>query len=213
MKLPSVKEAEQLLEEAHEKNPGPWREHSYNVALAAHLIAECHPELDADATYILGLLHDIGRREGVTGMRHTLDGYTFLKALGYDDAARICLTHSLQLKEVHSIFGVWDCVPEEMAFIQSYIDELEYDDYDRLLQLCDALALAEGLCLLEKRFVDVALRYGVNEYTVPKWQKTLELKAHFEAFIGASLYSILPGVAQTTFGFNPVSPSSPRATS
>lgn len=200
MRLPARAEAERLLEQGHAKNPGPWLEHSKNVALAARLIAGRHPELDAEAAYVMGLLHDIGRQEGVTGMRHTLDGYTFLQGLGYEDAARICLTHSLQLKDIRSMFGVWDCAAEELAFMQRYIGGLEYDDYDRLCQLCDALALPEGLCLLEKRFVDVALRYGVNAYTVPKWRKTLELKAHFETVIGTSLYSILPGVVQTTFG-------------
>ena len=33
----------------------------------------------------MGLLHDIGRREGVTGMRHTLDGYRYLLEQGFDD--------------------------------------------------------------------------------------------------------------------------------
>ncbi len=200
MKLPSIAEAERLLAKGHAKNPGPWLGHSQNVALAARSIAGHHPDLDADIAYVLGLLHDLGRQEGVSGMRHAIDGYTFLTDLGYEDAARICLTHSLQLKDVRSIFGVWDCTKEEMAFIQGYVEGLEYDDYDHLLQLCDALALPEGLCLLEKRFVDVALRHGVNEYTVPKWRRTLELKTHFEGFIGHPLYSVLPGVAQTTFG-------------
>ena len=83
MKVPSAEQAEQLLAEAETRNPGPWVAHSRNVALAARCIAEHCPELDADVAYTLGLLHDIGRQEGVTGMRHTLDGYTFLQDLGF----------------------------------------------------------------------------------------------------------------------------------
>ena len=205
MRVPSVAEAEALLEAGHAQNPGPWREHSCNVALSARRIAEgCrargHTHLDPEIAYALGLLHDIGRQEGVTNMRHTLDGYTFLADLGYEDAARICLTHSLQLQDTDYIFGVWDCSARELAFVRNYIAALSYDDYDRLFQLCDCLALAQGLCLLEQRMVDVALRHGVSEVTVPKWQATFDLKRHFETLLGGSIYAVLPGVVETTFG-------------
>jgi HD superfamily phosphodiesterase len=73
MKIPTLDVAERLLKEAETRNPGPWVAHSKNVALAAKCIAE-HSNLDAEAAYIMGLLHDIGRREGITKMRHTLDG-------------------------------------------------------------------------------------------------------------------------------------------
>ncbi len=49
-----------------------------------------------------------------------------------------------------------------------FLAKTEYDDYDRLLQLSDALALPDGLCLIEKRLVDGALRHGVNAFKLPK---------------------------------------------
>ncbi len=67
MTIPTLTQAQTLLAEAETRNPGPWVAHSINVARAAQLIAERHPDLDPDRAYILGLLHDIGRREGVTG--------------------------------------------------------------------------------------------------------------------------------------------------
>ena len=70
--VPSLETAEALLAEAAELNPGPWVAHSHNVALAAQCLAKAHPNLEPERAYILGLLHDIGRREGVTSMRHTL---------------------------------------------------------------------------------------------------------------------------------------------
>jgi HD superfamily phosphodiesterase len=75
LKIPSVEEAERLLAEAAASNPGPWVMHSRYVARAGQAIAARHPSLDGDAAYVLGCMHDIGRREGVTGVRHILDGY------------------------------------------------------------------------------------------------------------------------------------------
>jgi putative nucleotidyltransferase with HDIG domain len=200
MKIPTVEEAEQLLTEAEQRNPGPWVAHSRNVALAAKCIAE-HSNLDAEAAYVMGLLHDIGRREGITKMRHTLDGFRFLQSLGFDDAARICITHSFVLKNMDAHEGRWDCSSKELTFIADFVNATEFDDYDKLFQLCDALALAEGICLLEKRIVNVALRVGVNSQTVEKWKALFEVQNYFEQKIGQSIYKVLPGVVETTFGF------------
>jgi HD domain len=200
MKIPTLSEAEKLLTEAEKRNPGLWVAHSRNVALAAKCIAE-HSNLDAEAAYILGLLHDIGRQEGVTNMRHAIDGYTFLNSLGYDDAARIALTHSFPYKHADAIFGHWDCTIEERKMVEDFLEATTFDDYDRLLQLCDCLALPTGLCLLEKRMIDVALRHGVNEYTVPKWKAFVDIQKELEQKMGQSIYKILPGVVETTFGF------------
>lgn len=200
MKIPILSEAEQLLSEAEKRNPGPWVAHSRNVALAAKCIAE-HSNLDAEAAYIMGLLHDIGRREGITKMRHTLDGFRFLQGLGFDDAARICITHSFVLKNVNVYKGRWDCSAEDLAFIEKFLNETEFHAYDRLSQLCDAVAIDKGICLIEKRIVDASLRGGVNEYTVPKWKALFDVQLEFEKRIGQSIYKVLPGVIETTFNF------------
>jgi HD domain len=198
MKIPTLDEAEKLLTDAEQRNPGPWVAHSRNVALAAKCIAE-YSNLDAEAAYMMGLLHDIGRREGVTGMRHILDGHNFLKQLGYEDAARVCLTHSFPIKDIRVFMGHWDVNENEWVFIQEFQNKLEYNDYDRLMQLCDCLALPQGICLIEKRMIDVALRLGVTEYTVPKWKAYLDIKNYFEQQMGQSIYKVLPGVVETTF--------------
>ena len=164
-KIPTLDESTFLLAQAENRNPGAWVQHSIYTAKAAHLIAGQLPDLDPTTAYILGILHDIGRREGVTDMRHTLDGYTCLMASGFDDAARICLTHSFPIKYIHAGSGKWDCSDEELQFIEKFLAEVEYNEYDRLIQLCDALALPSGFCLIEKRLVDVALRRGVNPFT------------------------------------------------
>ncbi|MDF2673226.1 MAG: putative superfamily hydrolase involved in metabolism [Clostridiales bacterium] len=198
--VPNLKEAKAILEESAHLNPGPWVEHSIYVGKCAALIAEHDSELDKDRAYVMGMLHDIGRRFGKTNMRHVIDGYNFLMERGYPAGSQICMTHSFPYQYIDAIFGKWDCTDEEHEFAAKYIHNLEYNDYDKLIQLCDALALPEGYCLLEKRMMDVALRHGVNEYTVPKWKETFKIQKYFEGKIGCSIYSVLPGVVENTFG-------------
>jgi hypothetical protein len=161
--------------------------------------------LDPDVSYVLGLLHDIGRRDGSRGMRHAPDGYAHLSTLGYPDAARICLTHSFPppVKDVRYAFGEWDCPESEVRRVQAFLDGVEYTAYDRLIQLCDALALPEGPVLMEKRLMDVVLRHGLipgdPALTVAKWRAFLAVKDEFDAAVGGSIYDVLPDVVGNTF--------------
>ena len=202
MTIPTLAEAEEMLSEAGDLNPGPWTDHVRFVADGAERIARLHPELDPERSRILALLHDIGRREGRTDMRHVIDGYNYLRHRGLEDAARICLTHSFPVQDVDAASGEWDCSQEELASVRENLNGLEYGDYDRLLQLCDAIALPSGFCLIEKRLVDVALRRGINEMTTVKWKAFLHLERDFSKAIGRSIYSILPHVVENTFGFD-----------
>jgi len=199
LSVPTLEEAVCLMKEAECRNPGPWVQHSFFAAQAAQLIASHCPSLDPSLAYRLGLLHDIGRREGVSDMRHALDGYFYLAEAGYHAAARICMTHSFPLKNVYAISGEWDCSQAEIDFANDFLKNIEYTQYDRLIQLCDAVALPTGFCLIEKRLVDVALRRGVNPYTVDKCKAFLQLQREFEQTIGRSIYEILPDVVANTF--------------
>ncbi len=203
MNIPSIEQAEIIIQEAQALNPGPWVQHSLFVGKAAQAIAQHHPKLNSQVAFILGYLHDIGRRAGLTDMRHTLDGYDFLMEKGFDTAARICITHVFPLKDIHAVAGKWDCTQQELDFLNAYLSKIEFDAYDRLIQLCDAIALPTGYCLVEKRLMDVALRRGVNEFSVPRWNAFLDIQKEFESAIGQSIYRLLPGVVENTFGFNP----------
>ena len=199
MRIPDRDTATKFLLEAERLNPGNWVPHSLFTAQAAEAIAKVHPELDSEVAYVMGYLHDIGRRAGITYMRHSLDGYHFLQQQGYDDIARICITHTFWLKHLDEYPGKWDCSAEEIQFLESYITSIDYNEYDWLIQLCDCLALPTGFCLLEKRLVDVALRYGTTKYTAVKWNLLFENKVKFEQKIGRSIYDLLPGVRENTF--------------
>jgi hypothetical protein len=200
LKIPTTTEAEALLAEGGRLNPGPWVQHSLNVADAARRIAAATPDMDADAAYVLGCLHDIGRRFDGAGVRHALDGRRYLLELGYPDAARISLTHSFPYQDARAMFGAAQSPPEEVAEVAALLAPIQYDEYDRLTQLCDSLAMASGFVLIEKRLVDVLLRYGCNDLVVPKWQAVLDLKTHFDRRTGGSVYRLLPGVVENTFG-------------
>jgi hypothetical protein len=136
-------------------------------------------------------------------VRHILDGYAFLRDEGFPDAARVCLTHSFPVKDTGAYAGRWEGDASERRFVQAYLDAGPYTDYDRLIQLCDALALPDGFCLLERRFVEVTLRHGFNDLTLAKWRAYLAVRRDFEAILGTSIYHFLPGVVEHTFGFAP----------
>lgn len=92
-KYPSREVAEQELIDAGKLNPGKWVEHSHYVGEACRLIAQKCDTLDAEKAYILGLLHDIGRRIGFCGQKHVFAGYQYALKCGWEDVARISLTH------------------------------------------------------------------------------------------------------------------------
>ena len=190
--------AENALAQAERANPGPWADHCRYVALACQNIASRCPSLDADLAYIYGLLHDIGRYAGVTSERHLIDGYRYCMERGWEKAAQICISHAFMVKDISSSIGVFDLPPEDKAFMADFVKHAVYDDYDYLVQLCDALALPTGFCLLEKRFVDVAIRYGTHPATVDRWKAVLAIKARLEAAIGGSIYDCLPGAVENS---------------
>lgn len=191
-------QAEQELKNAVQMNPGPWDQHSYSVANNAKLIAQKVAGMDCEKAYVMGLLHDIGRRAGVTGIRHLFDGYDYLMSLGQPELARICLTHSFPIKDVNTFFGKYDCTKEQLAFLADYLEKTEFDDYDILIQLCDAISLPNGACIMEKRFVDVAMRHGLPSFTVEKWKAFMNTKKCFDNLCGCNIYSLLPNVLENS---------------
>ena len=184
-RYPSVPEAKEILAEAEQRNPGPWGDHSRTAAHCAERIAS-RSGLCPEKSYVLGLLHDIGRRFGKRHLGHVSDGYSYMMELGYPDAARICLTHSFNDMEIEGYVGNFDTTEEETALIRAKLAEIVPDDYDRLIQLCDAISGAEGVMDIIDRMSGVKRRYG--DYNRSKWNRNLELKAFFENRMQTDLY-------------------------
>ncbi len=187
--LPTREEAERLLREAEIRNPGPWGDHSRTAAHCAERIARACGDLDPEKAYILGLLHDIGRRFGVRHLGHVSDGYSYMQSLGYDEIARVCLSHSFNNGLPEDYVGKWDTSEQETLLIREALERQEPDDYDRLIQLCDALAGTVSVLDVEARMADVKQRYGF--YPQKKWDRNLALKAYFEQRMGGvSVYEV-----------------------
>lgn len=187
--IPTRIEAERLLREAEKCNPGPWGNHSRVTAHCAEKIAELCDGLDVEKAYVLGLLHDIGRKFGVRHLGHVSDGYTYMMSLGYDEAAKICLTHSFNNRSANEYIGKFDTSDEELKLINTALIKVVMDDYDRLIQLCDSLAGSEGVLDIEERMNDVKKRYG--RYPKEKWNSNIRLKEYFEKKTGKNIYDVV----------------------
>ena len=192
---PSRCMAELLLKEGVAKNPGPWKEHSYAVAEAAEKLAlavnkNCGKEkINPNLAYIYGLLHDIGRQEGFCYIAHVYKGYHFMMSFGYKNVARICLTHSFQRQIMDDWFGTVDLPQEKMNEIENLLGAIQYDDYDRMIQLLDSICAADGTKNLELRIADIKSRYG--SYPQGKKDKNFELKEYFEKLAGKNIYNVI----------------------
>ena len=142
--LPTPEEALKELEIAGEINPGPWTKHSINTGIAARNITEKIPGMDSEKAYVVGLLHDIGRKckfGFVDIPTHVHEGYKDCMEKGWDEAARICMTHSyLRMKDEFD----YEPETEQGKAIKEYVSNTEADDYDKLIQLCDSLAVDYG---------------------------------------------------------------------
>ncbi|MFR3411685.1 MAG: HDOD domain-containing protein [Coprococcus sp.] len=140
--LPTREEALKLIRDGLLFNPGPWGEHCLTAAHCAEKIASACGDMDVEKAYILGLLHDIGRK--------------------------------------------FDVTDEELIIIKTELAKTIYDEYDRLIQLCDCLAGAEGVLDIENRMNDVKKRYGF--YPQDKWNSNMNLKQYFEGKMNKDIY-------------------------
>jgi len=191
--IPTRAEAEDIFAWAYEKNPEPWAKHCQTVARAAETIAsKCG--LNPETAYIMGLFHDIGYcfyKNGKGSTCHIYSGYKLMMEKGYEAVARICLTHSFPSKDFRAYGGSdMTCSEEEKSFISAFIAEVEYDDYDKLIQLCDCYGTAQGIVPVEKRLMNVVMRHGFNEFTVNVWESFLGIKEYFDAKCGTNINNL-----------------------
>ena len=162
--LPTREEALKLIRDGLLFNPGPWGKHCLTAAHCAEKIASACGDMDVEKAYILGLLHDIGRKFGVRHLGHVYDGYVYMKSLGYDEVAKICLTHSFNNHTIDEYIGKFDVTDEELTIIKTELAKTIYDEYDRLIQLCDCLAGAEGVLDIENSIEKIKAEKEKDRY-------------------------------------------------
>jgi hypothetical protein len=123
-------------------------------------------------------------------LHHVYSGFELLKNKGYDQIAEICLSHSFPFQDIDEYFGKNDCSSEETEVIRSFLSNTVYNDYDRLIQLCDAIGTAKGVTLLEVRLMDVIRRYGFTKLTLNKIEVFFKLKAYFDTLCEMNIYDL-----------------------
>lgn len=181
------------------RQPQPWTFHqeyifhTTGVAKAAQKIAENTPYLNAEKAYILGLLHDYGKKydERAAGRFHAQVGYEELSVMGYTGAARICLTHSFPDKNFADA-DYSSCRPEWLVWAHQQLEKIEFDDYDRLIQLCDLFFEGLSKVSFERRFAGIQQRYNLRPEQLENLRRgAARNKAYFDALCGKDVYRLL----------------------
>ena len=189
MKL-TVEKARKMLEEARGKAPDDhWINHSICVGDSAGKIAE-KLNLDVDYAKTLGYIHDIGKSVGEF-REHVMNGYNYLKELGYDDEyANICLTHSYLNNDVYCTAGG---IPKDIPFRTEFIKKHEYTIYEKIINLCD-LMCKDVIMTVDKRLIDLIIRKGAYENTQYHIKETYKLKQYIDEQLGFDVYDLFPSI-------------------
>lgn len=202
MTIPSRQEAQKLFADIaakldvcdlqQGKEPQTSRIHFQNVASCAYKIATKISHLDEEKAYILGLLHDYGQLEETLDKNkfHGTAGYDLMMQKGYDEVAKICLTHS---------FPEYDFKPERFTYNQKevirarkIINNLTYDDYDLLIQYSDMLSCGKKITDLKSRIKYILKTYHTTRTDAKIRYKTmLKIKHHFDTLCGKDTYKLL----------------------
>lgn len=163
-----------------EDNPnfGKWVKHSYLIGKTARNIA-IEIGLDPDIAYAIGCLHDIGKYDKKKGARHILKGFELLRSETFFFPARIAMTHSFIIKDVNSYSGKMNIGQEDKKFIEDYLFQIEYNDYDKLIQLLDGLIKYEYLGI-EERAKRTREKHGDNGFYAEKIKRLKELETYFQ---------------------------------
>lgn len=127
--------------------------HIFNVAKIAEAIAkQTNGKLDPETAYTLGLIHDIGRikDETITKIPHGIEGYNYLMKTPYTALAPICITHNFIDKDIkQSDFPTYS--PELFKWTKEYLSNIEYNDYDRLIQVSDLFSRGKEIMSIRQR--------------------------------------------------------------
>jgi hypothetical protein len=92
---------------------------------------------------------------------------------------------------VHAYGGAFGLEEAEIQKMQETLQALKYDDYDRLIQLCDNICGASGIMRMEDRIADIISRYP--DYPEEKRRVTFGLIDYFETKTGQDIYMLSCG--------------------
>ena len=198
--LPTIEQAEKLftfitsftdeLNVKHGLPKGISAKHYKNVAYIASSIAK-KSNLDSEKAYILGLLHDYGEyiEDTIKGTFHGTSGYDEMMKKGYDEVAKICLTHSFFDQNINP--NDYSYNPSEILRAGNIIKTLNFDDYDKLIQLSDLMGAGDCITNIEDRLNKLAVKYNIRkELMINKIKKANALKEYFDKKCDCNIYNL-----------------------
>lgn len=169
-----------------------YRSHTIGVAEAAEAIAKHIDGMDSNKAYVMGLLHDYGKRinQNKEDKFHGIDGYEQMLEMGYPEVARICITHTFPQKDFNE---------QQYTFSQEWKDQsrkiisnIEYDDYDYLIALCDKMFEGLHKVSIKERVEKIGKRYNLGSLqTEILYNQSIELKQYFDNKANQDIYEIL----------------------
>lgn len=203
MSLPSKQEALAFFEYViAERNRSPFpfrpewekefRAHCFSVADIAAKIASQTPYLNSERAYLSGLLHDCGRikDEKSENVFHGWTGYQLMKKQGWDEIGRISVTYCFLNKDFNP--ELYPQARQDILHCKNYISDIEYDDYDKLLQLADMMNDRGKNCSLQYRCRSLAERYPVQEeFLTTHFSCAENLRLYFEVKCDCDIYQLL----------------------
>lgn len=167
-----------------------FRQHSFLVATIAETIAK-KAAMDSLKAYVFGLLHDSGRYrdERAEKLCHALEGYNYLMEQNLPECARISITHGFYQKDFDKDVYIYSA--EQQRQCRNFLSEIEFNDYDRLIQLSDVLNNMGETCSIDYRFASISQRYNVP---VSKFKPTIDLlkrtKGYFDNKCNCNIYDL-----------------------
>ncbi len=169
-----------------------WIDHSICVGKTAGKIA-AKLGIDVEKVIACGYIHDIGK--GTAEFEnHPMQGYKYLKELGYDDEyANICLTHSYLNNDINCVAA--EMHSKDIRILEEFITNHKYTIYDKLITLCDLMSMQVNVTI-EKRLIDIYDRRGVHKNTVYNIRESQKLKKEFDEMLGYNLYRLFPEITE-----------------
>ena len=150
--------------------------------------------MDEDYAKTLGYIHDIGKRFGKR-LSHGIAGYNYILELGYDEKyANICIIHSYLNNDINCVAGgIPNPNSDKYSFKKDFIANHKYSIYDKIINLCDLLC-KQKVMTIDKRLIDLIIRYGAHTNTQYHITKAYELKEYFDILLGYNIYDLFPEI-------------------
>lgn len=124
-------------------------------------------------------------------MTHVMNGYKYLKKLGYDEEyCNICLTHSYLNNDVMCTGGG---IPSNIPFRSKFIKDHDYTIYEKIINLCDLMCTSK-VNTVDKRLIDIITRRGAHSNTQYHVIETYKLKKYFDELLEYNLYDLFPEI-------------------